>query len=374
MKEKTDQFLGKIYLDQKDYSRIAKGLSGDTKFKDDVEAYYFLAPFVKSQKIFVYGSWCHLYEALRYDEGKIKLLSPYCEAIDTLTQGKCIIWPETIEKRELELFFAKHFGFESKISEDEYPYGNPIDLIFIDHIYDTLIDPKESLKKELDSLPLSGKEKKYCLKQFSKPKRLRRLLEKFPEENLRLLCRQFPGFEKTFTKDKLLDFLLSSPKEKAMIFKDALKNTFTFKNLVTYYSPIFPQLKVASHCFDESSTKLRGFIKMSQVLYDIFDKQVTESKLSKIMVERFVNNLNKEIIELANKFQFPINEAKELLQKTEFEHLTSIRAMKFFIIEYYKRHKGSYERGRNPLEGDVMDLHHLRNFPYRNGVKSLFLT
>ncbi len=371
MEEKTDQLLGRIYLDQKDYSRIAKGLLGDSHFTEDLGAYQFLISLVDSHKLLIYSSWCHLFEALKYDEEKIDLLNPYCDAIDTLTQGNCIIWPETIEKRELELFFARHFGFTSEVSDNDCPYGKPKDLIFVGDVFEQIFDAKESLinnlRKELDSSFLLGKEKRYILKKLSRPKRLRELLEKLPEENLKPLYKQFPGFEKTFTKDRIIDFLLSSTKEKAIFFEDAIQTAFTFRNLVIHYSRIFPQLKKAVHCFDASSTQIRSTIRMNQVLYDVFGKHaINEVKFSNDLVNRFADNLNEEIIGLANKFKFPINEAKKLLVKTKFEHIPSISSIIFFIIEYYKRHKGTYKRGRNPLESDVMDLHHLRNFPYVN--------
>jgi hypothetical protein len=105
MQEKSDQFLGRIYLYQKDYSRIAKGLLGELHFTEDLEAYQFLISLVDSHKLLIYSSWCHLFEALKYDEEKIDLLNPYCDAIDTLTQGNCIIWPETIEKRTERRYF-----------------------------------------------------------------------------------------------------------------------------------------------------------------------------------------------------------------------------------------------------------------------------
>jgi hypothetical protein len=361
--------LGRIYLDQKDYSRIARGLLGDPHFKEDLEAYQFLIPFVDSHKLLIYSSWCHLFEALKYNEEKIDLLNPYCDAIDTLTEGNCIIWPETIEKRELELFFARHFGFTSEVSDKDYPYGNPKDLIFVGDTFGPIFDSKESLinnlKKELDRSFLLGKEKRFILKKLSKPKRLRELLEKLPEENLRPLYKQFPGFEKTFTKNVIIDFLLSSPKEKSIFFEDAIQTAFTFKNLIIHYSRIFPQLKEAVHCFDASSTQIRSTLRMNQVLYDVFGKHaINEVKTSKDLVNGFADNFNEEIIGLANKFKFPINEARKLLLKTKFEGIPSVKSTIFFIIEYYKKHKGTYKKGRNPLESDIMDLHHLRNFPY----------
>jgi len=56
MEEKTDKFLGRIYLDQKDYSRIAKRLLGDSHFTEDLEAYQFLISLMESHKLLIYSS------------------------------------------------------------------------------------------------------------------------------------------------------------------------------------------------------------------------------------------------------------------------------------------------------------------------------
>lgn len=365
--KENGQCVRRIYLDQKDYSRIAKGLLGGSHFREDLEAYHFLISLSHSQKLLVYSSWCHLLEALKYDEEKIRLLIPYCQAIDSLTNGNCIIWPETIEKKELELFFSKHFGFSTRISEKDYPYGKPKDLISIGDISGNVSEPlQDVLKRNLEVLPLSGTEKKYFSRHLQKPKKLRALLDKFPADNLKALYDRFPGTEKTFTKNKFIDFLLSSTEERADIFESALQDVFTFTNLVTHYSRFFPQLKKVVHCFDDSSSQIRSIITMNQVLYDIFAKQVSESTISNALVDGYANSLNEEIVSLATKYHFPTDEARGLLVKTKFESVTSVKAVIFFVTEYYKRHKGSSQRGRHPLESDLMDLHHLRCLPYVN--------
>ncbi len=75
----------KIYLDQKDYSRIAKGLAGNHKYTLDLSVYHFLIDLVNSGKIRIYFSWCHFIEALKYEQ-EIDMLKPYCRVIDTLTR------------------------------------------------------------------------------------------------------------------------------------------------------------------------------------------------------------------------------------------------------------------------------------------------
>lgn len=80
----------KIYLDQKDYSRIGRGISGDSRYQEDFEIYKLLLCLVNSGKVRIYFSNLHAIEALRYQREKIELLKPYCMVIDTLTQGHCI--------------------------------------------------------------------------------------------------------------------------------------------------------------------------------------------------------------------------------------------------------------------------------------------
>ena len=87
--------MKKIYLDQKDYSKIARGMTGISDYQRDVEIYNELLKKVNSSEIRIYFSFCHMIEALKYHIEGSTFLDNYCEVIDSLTRGHCLL---TIDK------------------------------------------------------------------------------------------------------------------------------------------------------------------------------------------------------------------------------------------------------------------------------------
>ena len=168
----------KIYLDQKDYSRIGRGLLGNVQYNNDVNVYHFLIDLLNSNKIIIYYSACHAVETLKYDREKINLLKPYCKTIDSLTQGHCIKWRIKILELELELFLSRVFGFETTI-KDDYPYGKFIDAFpFSDRIFSGFgLGMKEAIKAKFQNASIPRWQKRKLLKLLDKPKEFK----KFPK-------------------------------------------------------------------------------------------------------------------------------------------------------------------------------------------------
>src|SRR5438105_3187196 len=61
-----DPLMYRVYLDQKDYSRMAQGLGGVADCAEDAKAYTVLQRMVEMGSIRIYFSWAHFVEALRY--------------------------------------------------------------------------------------------------------------------------------------------------------------------------------------------------------------------------------------------------------------------------------------------------------------------
>ncbi len=118
--------LVRVYLDQKDFSRIGRGLAGNVHCLEDVEIYEWLLALVKAGKVRIYFSWCHAVETLRYDDRKVDVLEPYCKAIDSLTQGHCIRWPLTILQEEVSACLTRIYEVAGQTAID-YPYGKTVD-------------------------------------------------------------------------------------------------------------------------------------------------------------------------------------------------------------------------------------------------------
>ena len=360
----------KIYLDQKDYSCIAKGLSGDSNFQEDVKVYDFLVPLVKSGKIVVYFSWCHLSEALRYTGEQTDLLNFYCKVMETLSQNKCIIWPEEIRKRELELFLSHNFHFTTNLSESDYPYGESTDALLpafssnVDFNNEIMKSIRKEIWKGINNLPLAEKQKQCFLKYSSKPENLKKLLAKMSKSDfLSSLYNQYPGLKNVFTEKTIETFFKCVKYGNG--YNGFTKSIFTFKNLVLYFSRQFPEFKGIGRFFDSDSGKLASLVAGSQFLYGILGRQaMKENNLKSDLVRKFVDSFNDDISQLTQKYHFPIEEAKKALFESKFNDIPSINATITFCIEYYKRHKGNLERGRKPLSSDIMDIYHSMNLPY----------
>ena len=82
-----------IYLDQKDYSRIARGLYGEESYKPYIAIYNYLKNLSDSGRIKIFFSWTHIIESLRYHDLTSELWRIHCNVVDTLTKGNCIIFP-----------------------------------------------------------------------------------------------------------------------------------------------------------------------------------------------------------------------------------------------------------------------------------------
>lgn len=210
----------KIYLDHKDYIRITRGLLGYPACKDDVETYKALLSFVENDKVVIYFSWVHFCEALKYKGQQADILNTYCEVVDSLTKGNCIISPYELQKRELELYLSKNFNLEIKIPIKEYPYGKYMEALVTEPLES--IDILQIIKDDITKSVMDRKHKKYILKRLNDPKTRRKIFKKLPLDCFEGLKEIFPSL---YSKEKILE-LTDNP----AIFAKAFKDSFTFKN------------------------------------------------------------------------------------------------------------------------------------------------
>lgn len=404
----------KIYLDQKDYSRIGKGLSGNHECAKDLEVYHFLMNLVNSDKIRIYFSWCHYIEALRYDEQKIDLLIPYCQVIDSLTKGYCIKWVDELEKSELELFLSRQFGFIPSITND-YPYGKFIDAfslandIVSDFQKNFNLDVKMYIKKHLLNFLSESRELfkqfdnhefiKQVTKQkfgnpsgfdfseeeliillFGNPKDqemlieklldkkefLKELIKQIPNENLQIIGNSFPGFE--LSNEELINLLLGDSQTQKDLTRRCLNKSVSFENFVLKYSKLFPQVKKMGDFFKDSSNNINRMIINMQVMYDTYRHLninfMDGNVLNKSLIHKYVEYFSDDLNDICNKHDLNKEVAKASLLKSRLEEIPSINSILTFCVEYYKRHKGKLDISRKPSQSDIMDLHHIRNLPY----------
>ncbi|MBI2486882.1 MAG: hypothetical protein HYW01_07980, partial [Deltaproteobacteria bacterium] len=264
----------KIYLDQKDYGRIALGLLGNEKYKTDLHVYEYLLSLARSGNIKIYFSWCHLNEGLKW-YGNSELLNAYCEVVDNLTQGDCVILPSYLERRELELFLANEYGFATDLSQDTYAYGRDKDAVFIDEDFGISIAEEfiEEIKRNIrNDSQLRGQQKKYILRKLEKKKNQRKLLESLPDSVLKITSLAFPGADK-INKMEFIELITGSKIMRRKLLDKLFSGFFTFKNLILSYRKRFPQLENIGQMFDEDSKKLSKMIKSLQILQTYLNKQ-----------------------------------------------------------------------------------------------------
>ncbi len=404
----------KIYLDQKDYSRIGKGLVGNQKCDTDLTVYHFLIKLVNSGKIRIYFSWCHFIEALKYEQ-EIDIVEPYCQVIDSLTQGHCIKWIDALQKTELELFLSRQFNFNTSISDD-YPYGKFVDALpFTDDLISdfqkrcNLIEIKNGIK--IRSLNILNEFKQFGNTKFLKevikqtPKKslydinnnlssysifskeelvdllfgslqnqenllekllgnddfLKELIKQTPNEYLLSFSESFPGFD--FSNEELINFLFGNPQIQKKLIRKYFDRVSSFKNFVLKYSKLFPQVKKMGDLFKDTRS-LSTAIMFMQAVYDINPNLVNEKNIYDDLIHKYIEYFTNDLNNICNKHNLDREISKKFLADTKFKGMPSINSLLTYVIEYYKRHKGNLIKGRKPESSDIMDLYHIRNLPY----------
>ena len=147
-----------IYLDQKDYIRIAWGLLGEDDYEEDVTTYQYLLSQIESGFVKVFYTSVHLEESTDYYPVGSRQFDKYVEVLQSLTNGNCIISFTDLLKREIHIFLSNKFGFDSIYSNSAYPYGIKSETVFTDIRLDHSLVGKRNrqernrMKKELNNL------------------------------------------------------------------------------------------------------------------------------------------------------------------------------------------------------------------------------
>lgn len=200
----------KLFLDQKDYSCIARGLCGQNGYNEYVEIYDKLRKLSDSGKITIYYSWSHLVESLRYKDLSSDLWLKHCHTVDRLTNGNCILFPLKIEERELELFLSKQFNVYSEFHISDYPFGKTKDAVPTKTLKEFNFSKaiNESVKEHVMQSSSSRKERRIALKNFSNSRKRKKLFNQMTDNDVELLkiniLKNEP--ENVFLKD-LMNFL-----------------------------------------------------------------------------------------------------------------------------------------------------------------------
>ncbi len=367
----------KIYLDQKDYSSIARGLCGDPHYELAARNYDKLKNYLESGQIKIFFSMWHIIESLKYKDLTGPLWDKHCEAIDTLTQGNCIISTDKLEKIELELFLSKTFGFESNLHEKDYAYGRYRDSIPYEPKQATSMGSRfeDTLKKTIsESLLKKGlprNDRRRILKELQKKEALKKYFSNFSQEEYKKLADNcldnkdiLHDFIRAVDKDDFLKFIFGNNEAKEECFNKIFDQIFQFKRLIQVYSLIFPQLlKMTESSMDFD--KFHSMVKQIQLMHEIDSNlKFNEERQKEHLAMRFANSLKPNINHFSQKYNFSHKDACKLLIDNHFKDISSINSIILFFTEYQKKHGVKISRGRDPHKSDILDLYNLRNLPY----------
>lgn len=365
----------KIYLDQKDFSSMARGLNGEAGYEKFLAIFYYLVQLVESRKILIYFSSFHIVESLRYEALHNELWAHHCDIIDKLTQGNCIIFFQEIKTRELELFLSEEFEIQTDLRKVDYPYGKYSDAIRIGDFSN--ISAKKAintqLRKKLLSTGLSRNQRREIIKKMT-PLWWKKHIMKMEQEDYNNLISSLRNNEKpnNFIEDlqKFLDrdsfatFILGTYQEQQVIINNFFKNVFHFKQLVHRYGKLFPELKEIANLPEKSFENLERIIKICQKGQQLLGHSVVDyDHLQQDLKHSVLTDLKSEINMYAAKHKFSSKRAETILIDSNLAVMPIFHSLILFGIKYLKTHDVK-NRSRNPLVSDATDLQHLRYIPY----------
>ncbi len=409
----------KIYLDQKDYSRIAQARSGKGDDAPEARIAEYLRALVAQGHVRIYYSWVHVLETLRFRDDRLPAVQAYCLVVDQLTQGHCLRYPSHLLRAELDLALAERFGFSPEVPSASYAYGQHYEAVnfsvpdvdLVDLMADQVAPDQLGDQPELGALlrtvdrsqlralilnapdallaeftrhvPLRSVDIRQFLAAFLAGSRdeqrdamrhvlkdrafLREAVRQFPDEFIRQLRARFPatGFE--WTLDLVETALLGSQEERRALWTDYFRGVFTFEPLITFYSVAFSDIRRLGFHFDPVGKTLVDQMERLQRLEAarsaVFQTPATwDQTIARQVAGRFMENLQPDVEALAAQHGFPSAPAMKFLQREGLVRLPYIGALVAALQSYLAHHKG--RPPRTPSESDLRDLLHLAYAPY----------
>jgi hypothetical protein len=356
----------RIYLDQKDYSEIAKGLLGQTEYSEHAKIFYLFCDLVNSGEIKLFFSVYHFVETLRNGGKQLESVKAYCQAIDALTKG-AFIRPF---KQLIGFEIAQHMrpaikNLKKKLSN--YPYGEKLDIL---SVFEEQTDSAAfimAIKTKLLNLRLpfnvrvelvncfANKNNKPIFKEF--------IFTNFGNDLSSLLGEESADFDAT--TDEFVDMCFGDSTVALKILKRFFAKAFTFERFILFYSSVIsPEFKEGGFIFDEVADKLCHLINAQRERINSFPEIKKRMDLINITSKALEPELLKYLHECAKQtlIKHKLNSPEHLspIAQLRIEDIPSLNALKIFTIEYFKH---SFDN-REPQINDLRDIMHMTNLPY----------
>lgn len=353
----------KIYLDQKDFSKLGRALSGDNRHKHDIDTYNYLLDLVSTGRIKIFFSFIHVVEALRYDKEKIDLLKPYCHAVDSLTQGHCLRQLSELLKHEIEIFLTNAFGIEKK--NNNYPFGKGIDALSFPRDFFLKFSEgfKERLYIDVNEQLITREEKREFKKSLKNKKKFKRYFNSPAFNFEKRFNEEFPGF--MISNEELTELIWGNPRLEKELSTRCWENLDTFNNLIMHYSQGNYGLKKLGFCYDSVSEQICNVMEEFQILRSKIKKQ-HRPQFDKMLdvidnaIVNYINSLEEPITSFCNENKLDPIKAKQTILESSITEIPCLNSFKTFSIEYMKAHRGD----RQPSLSDYRDTLHLVHIPY----------
>jgi len=278
--------MKRIYLDQKDYSNIARGLTGVDNYQEDVEIYHELLKKVKSSEIRIYFSNCHISEIISYELVRNEFIEKYAEVVETLTQGHCLRLFADITELEIQLLLSQEFELDLHINKSDCFYGRYADAISNNG------DPFKDLGKHLRALikreierSTTGQSKKIYLRKLKNTNQLRRLIEekKIDEDYARILSKEL---HIELTKNEVTDIIVKNDKETTLIKRKISDSLLHFSKLLKFFRFKYPQINDLPNLYLSTVKALENFINLIQKNWKKHGHEINDQKNSSTYKKR----------------------------------------------------------------------------------------
>lgn len=362
----------KIYLDQHHFSAIGKGLVGKENHESYAEVFQRLKNLVDSGKITIFYSWCHVVEALQYYDLSRPLWKKYCEVVDTLTKGNCILFYKDLMRDEIELFLCERYGYNSTLSKDTYAYGKYREAFpkLPNKAFNVGRQVKAFIEQNIRNSKMTKPQRKAFLTKLKKQKKFRQLLRQYPiEEYLRNILSDESeddfgsairrDIAESLTSDDLLSLIFGTDQERENVLNSFFNQVVRFERLVNVYGHIDPETREIAGFGHRLFAKV--FPSMEKAKNLDLDKKITAMEVKKLFKPPLTKTVTAEMTNLTQgQNGFSAEDAINDLAGDDFKSAPLCRAMLSFFSRYWTK----ILTGRKPVKSDMMDLYHTLNAPY----------
>ncbi len=355
--------MKKAYLDHKDFKSMAKGLRGSLQYAKDAEAYQTLLQYVQTGHLTCYFSALHVLEAVRYEGSDPDEIQTYCNVLESLTQGRSIVWIQTLEERELKFFVQNHYDIPQGLSLSNYAYGD-----YLDAFPDTL---KTCQSWAAQFKTMWANKKSEIVKPFGKTRNERRILKKrLPSLGQFTVSPEMvdsipQNFRDIFTPEVMTEFVRGAVYSDNEVLLKTMRRAMTFQALLSIWKGVCPDLERMGKVFDDSGQQMVNMVSYNRSAVRQFGDEMHRQAIDRgrsVTVRMLAKHFSRRVHQLFPDRGIKMRQLEEALVSTDIRGLPSWDVALALYYQYILDNVGS--GSRKVLGSDVRDILHMRCLPY----------